>query len=98
MDLKILRQPGGDPWKVVPYALAMSFVGVSGPLVVALTFSDYAWAFECVAFAAYSPVFVLATAYALWWTLGERLSAAWVLGLAVVVGCLGAQVFQIWIA
>jgi signal transduction histidine kinase len=98
MDLKAFLQPGGDPWKVIPYALAVSFVGVSGPLVVALQFNDYPWAMECVFFAAYSPFVILAAGYALWWSFGKRLPAAWGLGLAVVIGCIAAQAILVAIA
>jgi signal transduction histidine kinase len=98
MDFKTLLQPGGDPWKVIPYALAVSFIGVSGPLVVALQFGDYPWAMECVFFAAYSPFVILAIAYALWWTFGERLPAPWALGLSVVLGCIAAQAILLAIA
>jgi sensor histidine kinase YesM len=98
MDFRTLLQPGGDPFKVVPYALAVSFVGASGPLVVALQFKDWLWAIEVASFSATSPLFVLAVAYALWWTFGERLSAAWNLGIAVVVGYIAAQAFLIFVS
>jgi sensor histidine kinase YesM len=98
MDFRTLLQPGGDPFRIVPYALAVSLVGASGPLVVALQFRDWLWAIEVAAYSAYSPLFVIAAAYVLWWTFGERLSAAWTLGLAVVVGYLAAQAFLIVVA
>ena len=97
MDLRTLLQPGGDPIKIIPYALAISFVGASGPLVVAIQFKDWIWAIEVAAFSAMSPLFVLATAYALWWSFGQRLSAAWTLGIAVVAGYLAAQAFLIFL-
>ena len=98
MDFRTLLQPGGDPFKVIPYALAVSFVGASGPLVVALQFKDWLWMIEVAAFSATSPLFVLAAAYALWWTFRERLSAAWTLGIAVVVGYVAAQAFLIFVS
>lgn len=98
MDLKTLLQPGGDPWRVIPYALAISFVGISGPLVVALQFGDYPWAMECATYAAYSPFFVLGMAYALNAASGGRLPLGWTLALSVLIGCVAAQAFMIWIA
>jgi sensor histidine kinase YesM len=96
MDFRTLLQPGGDPLKVIPYALAISFVGASGPLAVSIQFNDWLWAIEVAAFCAYAPLFVIAAAYVLHWTFGERLGAAWKLGIAVVTGYVAAQGFLIF--
>jgi sensor histidine kinase YesM len=96
MDFRTLFQPGGDPFKVIPYALAICFVGASGPLAVSIQFKDWLWAIEVAAYSAYAPLFVLAFAYALHWMFGERLQAAWKLGIAVVTGYITAQAFLIF--
>jgi sensor histidine kinase YesM len=96
MDFRTLLQPGGDRFKVIPYALAISFVGASGPLAVSIQFKDWLWAIEVAAYSAYAPLFVLAVAYLLHWSFGERLPARWTLGLAVVAGYIAAQAFMIF--
>ena len=98
MDLKSLLQPGGQPFRLVPYLMALALVGGSGPLLIALQYRDFLWALQCVAFAAYSPFFILGAAYGLWALFGTRL-ATWVaLALAVIGGCLAAQAFSLFFA
>jgi len=95
MNLKSLLQPGGDPWRIVPWALAISVVGTSGQLVLALQFADYLWAFNTAFSNVYTPLFILAAAYAAWAALGERLPGGWGLAVAVIAGCLAAQASMI---
>jgi signal transduction histidine kinase len=98
MDLKSLLQPGGQPLKAIPYLLAVSFVGASGPLVVALQFEDYLWALGTALFSTYTPFYILAVAYALWAAFGTRLAAPAGLALAVIAGCLAGQATAILVA
>ena len=91
MNLKTLLQPGGDPYKLIPWALAVSFVGGSGPLVVGLQYNDFPWAMAVASFNAYTPLLIVAFAYGLWHAFGERLSTGWALAIAVFTGCLAAQ-------
>jgi signal transduction histidine kinase len=97
MDFRTLLQPGGDPFKVIAYALAISFVGASGSLAVSIQFKDWIWAMEVAGFSAMSPLFVLAAAWLLWGAFGRRLPAAWLLGIAVVTGYVAAQAFLIFL-
>ena len=48
MDLKSLLSPVGDPYRLIPWMLAVSLLGGSGQLVIALQFGDYLWAFNQV--------------------------------------------------
>src|SRR2546423_7697308 len=91
MDLKSLLRPEGDALKPVPYALAYSLVGASGPLVVALQYRDYFWAAGTVTYAIYSALFVLAAGHVVWLSFGNRMPTAVGLGLAVVAACLASQ-------
>src|SRR2546423_7011872 len=91
MDLKSLLRPEGDALKPVPYALAYSLVGASGPLVVALLSRDYFWAAGTVTYAMYSALLVLAAGHVVWLSFGNRMPTAVGLGLAVVAGCLASQ-------
>jgi hypothetical protein len=95
MTLKTLLQPGGDPWKIVPWLLALSFVGISGQLVIGLQFADYLWAISLAACGVYSPLMILAAGYAVWALFGARLSGGWGLALTIVAGCLGAHVVML---
>jgi len=95
MDLRSLLRPGGDPWRLIPWGFAAALVGGSGPLVVALQYSDYLWALTVIAYAVYAPLFLLACAWALNGAFGERLPVAWALALSVVAGSLLAQVFML---
>jgi signal transduction histidine kinase len=95
MDLKSLLQPGGDPYRLIAWMLVVSFVGTSGQMVIALQYGDYLWAIGVAACNVYCPLFILAAAWALWALFGARLPAGWGLALAVVVGCLAAQVFML---
>ena len=95
MSATSVLAPGGDPWKLVPYALLVSFIGVSGQLVVALQFRDYLWAAMCVTHAVYCPLLILGIAHLACALAGERLGSAWSLALAVVIGCFAAQMLQI---
>src|SRR5947207_2764446 len=97
MDLKSLLHVEGDPLKPILYALAYAFVGASGPLVVALQYGDYIWAADDVVFATTSTLAVFGAAYAMWALFGKRVPA-WVgLAIAVIVGCLAAQVLQLYL-
>ena len=98
MDLKTLLQPGGNPWKAIPYALAFSLLGASGPLVVALQYRDWMWALDIVAFSVMVPVIILGFGYALWGAFGARLPAGAGLALAVVGGCVAAQVLSLFVS
>ena len=95
MNLASLLRPGGDPLRIVPYALLVSFIGTSGQLVVALQFREYLWALSCGLHAVYSVVFILGAAHGLWAAYGDRLPAAWGVGIAIVAGCFAAQVTMI---
>ncbi len=92
MDFKSLLSPGGDPFRLIPWMLAISVLGGSGQLVIALQYGDYLWAVNQFAFNVYCPLLILAAAWSLWALLGTRLPAGWALALAVVAGCLAAQV------
>ena len=98
MTLETLLKPGGDPWKILPWMLAVSFVGGSGPLVVSLQYADYPWAMGVVSFNAYTPLFILGFAWAIWRLVGARISTAWALAAAVVGGCFVAQAFALWLS
>ena len=98
MNLQTLLRPGGNALKPIPYLLAFSLIGASGPMIVALQYGDYVWAAECVAFAIYTALFVLAAAHLVWALLGERLGTGWGLALAVVGGCVAAQALAIAIS
>jgi signal transduction histidine kinase len=98
MDLRQLLQPTGEPWRLIPWAIAIAFVGSSGQLAVALQFEDYHWAFGVATFSVYSPLFILAVAHGLRLAFGPRLAAGWALAIAVVLGCLAAQAFMLFAA
>ena len=98
MDLKTLLQPGGDPWKAIPYALAFSLLGASGPLVVALQYRDWMWAMDTVAFSIVLPLVILGLGYALWGLFGTRLAPAVGLAIAVVAGCVAAQALSLYVS
>jgi signal transduction histidine kinase len=98
MDLKTLLQPGGDPWKAIPYALAFSLLGASGPLVVALQYRDWMWAMDTVAFSIVLPLVILGLGYALWGLFGTRLAPAAGLAIAVVAGCVAAQALSLYVS
>ena len=96
MPLKDLLTFRGDPWRLLPYALLVSYIGMSGQLIVALQFRDYLWAMFTVTHAVYCPLLVLATAHLLARGGVERLTRGpWAVGLAVVIGCFAAQALQI---
>jgi signal transduction histidine kinase len=96
MDLKSLLQPGGDPYRLIPWAFVVAFAGSAGQLAIALQFGDYLWAISVAAFSVYTPLFILAFAYALLALFGPRLPAGSGLALAVAAGCIAAQVFMLW--
>jgi signal transduction histidine kinase len=95
VEARHLLRPGGDPWKLVPYALAVSFVGSAGQLVIPVHFADYIWAASVAAHATYAPLLVLALAHLFAAALGPRASGAAVLALGIAGGCLAAQVLSI---
>ena len=96
MILRNLLAPGGDPWKLVPYALLVSFIGVSGQLVVALQFREYLWALLGALQAAYTPLVILATGHAFVAARLERfVPGGWAVALVVFVACLASQVLMI---
>ncbi len=96
MDLKSLLQPDGRPFKLVPYALAYALVGSSGFLVVALKFQDYVWALESAVFILLSALGILGIAHLLD-RLGMRNRPATALALAVVAGCFGAMLLDLYV-
>ncbi|QJR14039.1 hypothetical protein DSM104440_00831 [Usitatibacter palustris] len=97
MDLRSLLRPGGSATKAIPYLLAFSLVGVSGPIVVTLVYNDYLLVASNVAFAVCTPFFLLAAGYLVWAAFGTRLSTPWSLVLALVIGCLAAQAFNLYL-
>jgi signal transduction histidine kinase len=98
VTLKSLLKPDGNAFTPVPYAIAYSLVGDSGPLVVALQYKDYLWAFGCVFIPILCALLVIGAGWALWGLFGERLPTVLALALAVFAGCLVAQVVEIYIA
>ena len=97
VSLKSLLAPEGNPWKLIPFALAYSAIGDSGLLVVALQYHDYLWALDCVAIPTLCALLVIAAGWIVWGVFGERLSTVAGLVLAVVAGCLLAQVFEVYV-
>ena len=95
MELQSLLRLGGDPWKLVPYALVVSFLGSAGQLVIPVHFADYIWAAIVASQAAYTPLLILALTHLFGSALGTRVPAAVVLGLGIVGGCLLATVLSI---
>lgn len=98
MDLLAQLQPPGRPFKAMPYALAVSFVGVSGSFVVSLQYGDYVWAMTNAVFAVLAPFLVLGSAAVLRSIGGQRLSTPWVMGLAVVTGCVATQIICLFVS
>jgi len=96
VTLKSLLQPDGDPWKVVPYAMACSLVGASGSLVVAVQYGDWLWASEVTVFSIVCALGVMAVGWVLWGVFGERLPTPVGLALAVVIGCVACVATEIW--
>ncbi len=95
MEARHLLRPGGDPWKLVPYALAVSFVGAAGQLVIPVHFGDYIWAASVATHATYTPLLILAFAHLVGTALGPRAPGAAVLALGILGGCFAAQVLSI---
>ena len=95
MNVQSLLRPGGDPWKLVPYALLVSFVGSAGQLVIPVQFKDYIWAASVAGNAAYTPLLILALTHLFAVALGPRVQAGVVLGLGIVTGCLAGTVLGI---
>ena len=96
MTLRNLLAPGGDPWKLVPYALLLALIGVSGQLVVALQFREYLWAFLSTTHALYCPLLILVLGHAFAAAGLERVvRGGWAVALVVVAGCLLSQVLMI---
>jgi len=95
VNLQSLLRPGGDPWKLVPYALLVSFVGAAGQLVIPVYFKDYIWAASVVTNAVYTPLLILALTHLFGAALGPRVPAAVVMGLGIATGCLSATVLSI---
>jgi hypothetical protein len=95
VNLQSLLRPGGDPWKLVPYALLVSFVGAAGQLVIPVYFKDYIWAASVVTNAVYTPLLILALTHLFGAALGARVPAAVVMGLGIATGCLSATVLSI---
>jgi hypothetical protein len=97
MDLKSLLQPGGDRFKLFPYALLYALVGASGLLVVAIQYRDFLWVVDIVVYSIVSATLIIGCGYAVWAAFGARISAAVGLGLAVLAGCVLAQVICMYI-
>lgn len=97
MDLKCLLQPGGDPWRPIPYLLVFSLLGASGPLAVALQYRDWFWSAELVSYSVYATFLILGAAHGLRVLFGERLPAWAVLAIAVVAGSVAAQALGIYL-
>jgi signal transduction histidine kinase len=98
MTLDSLLRPGGDPWRIVPYALLVAFIGASGQIVVSLQYRETAWALCTALHAVYTPLLIIGIAHGLWALHGERLPAAWALAISVIAGCFAAQVVLIELA
>src|SRR2546430_9348770 len=95
VTLKSLLQPNGDALKPIPYAMAYSLVGASGPLVVAVQYKDYLWATDIVFFSTVCALLLIATGYAVSAAFGERLPTGIALAITVVAGCLLAQLLEL---
>lgn len=97
MHLESFLQPGGNALRPLPYMLALALAGASGTLVGAFQYRDPLWAAATLLYAVYSPFFLLAAGYAAWGLFGKRISAAAGLAIAVIVGCLLAQAFCLYL-
>jgi sensor histidine kinase YesM len=97
MDLQSLLRPGGSAFRLYLFALVYALAGASGLLVVALQYRDYMWLADIAIYSLMSAAIILGFAHLIDAAFGRRLPAAWGLGIAVGVGCLVAQVFQLWL-
>ena len=95
MNATSLLRPGNDPWKLVPYALLVSFVGAAGQIVIPVHFGDWIWAAGIATHALYTPFLVLGLAHLFAAALGPRAPAALVLALGIAGGCFVGQVLTI---
>src|SRR5258707_13289220 len=95
MTLDSLLRPGGDPWKIIPYAFLVAFIGGSGQIVVALQFDESLWALCCALHAVYCPLFIIGAAHGLVALHGQRMPVPWAIAISVIVGCFAAQVVLI---
>ena len=98
MTLETLLKPGGDPWKLLAWMLAVSFVGGSGPLVVSLQYADYPWAMGVASFNTYTPLLILGLAWTIWGLGGTRVPPAWAFAVAVVGGSFAGQALSLWLS
>ena len=98
MDLKSLLQPGGDPWKPLPYMFAYAFIGASASLAGAVQYHDYIWAAEEAFYVFQSPFVLMATAYLVWFATRRRLGVPWQLAIIVFFGCMAAMALQLAVA
>ena len=97
MDLKSLLQPGGKPLKAVPYMLAYSVIGASGPLVVSVQYRDWLWGAAVMTHAIQGALVLLLAGYCVWWLVGRRISTPLALGIAVVAGCMVSQLLAMYV-
>ncbi len=95
VTLKSLLRPDGDPWKPIPYAMAVSLVGASGSLVAAIQYKDWLWATEVTVFSVLCALAVVGLGWVLWRGFGERVPAPFALAIAVVVGCVATVALEI---
>ena len=97
MDLKSLLEPDGRPLKLVPYVLAYGAIGCSGQLVVAIKWSDYAWAMDALTFSLVSGLAILAAAHLVWRAFGHRFTTPAGIGFAVIVGCFATTILDLYV-
>ena len=97
MDLQSLLRPGGSAFRLYLFALVYALAGSSGLLVVGLQYRDFLWVADIAFYSLMSAAVILLCAHALAAAFGNRLSGAWVFGLAVALGCFISQVVEMWI-
>lgn len=97
MDLQSLLRPGGSAFRLYLFALVYALAGSSGLLVVALQYRDFIWVADIAFYSVMSAAVILLFAHALGAAFGKRLSAAWGLGAAVILGCFFSQIAEMWI-
>jgi signal transduction histidine kinase len=98
MDLKSLLQPDGNPWKLLPYAFAYTFIAASASMAAAVQYHDYIWLAEEAFYAVQSPLVLFATAWLVWFATGRRLSTPVQLAIIVIFGCMAAMALQLAVA
>jgi signal transduction histidine kinase len=96
VTLKSLLKPDGNAWTPIPYAIAYSFVGDSGPLVVALRYKDYLWAVDCALMPIVCALLVIGAGWAVWAIFRERLPTAIGLAFAIFAGCVVSQAIELY--